>query len=311
MSRALFIGDLNVDVMMGGMESLPVVDREVACQSYDVVMGASTVLCACAYASLGGEAAFAGLAGRDDYGDFMLRGLADFGIDTSLVRRTDKVRTGVTVNLIYRSTRTQVTYPGTIAEFSGEGLEEAVLAGFRHIHFGGVYLQHNFRHRIAGLLEAAGRLGISSSLDPQWDASERWEYMDQWLPRLTWLFLNDDEARSLTGARTSEEAVLALAGRTRCPLVKTGERGALVCGHGTVQRVPARRVEVVDTTGAGDSFDAGFLYATLVRGMPAAEAAAFANAVAGRSCTFVGGVNARSSFSDIQRFIETNPVREA
>ncbi len=50
MSRALFIGDLNVDVMMGGMESLPVVDREVACQSYDVVMGASTVLCACAYA---------------------------------------------------------------------------------------------------------------------------------------------------------------------------------------------------------------------------------------------------------------------
>jgi sugar/nucleoside kinase (ribokinase family) len=186
-------------------------------------------------------------------------------------------------------------------------LDEAVLAGFGHIHFGGVYLQHSFRHRIAGLLAAAEKLGITSSLDPQWDGTERWEYMDEWLPRLTWFFLNEDEARSLTRAGTAEEALLVLASRTRCPLVKTGERGVLAHVKGEALRIPARVVQVVDTTGAGDSFDAGFLYATREKGMDVAEAAAFGNAVAARSCTFVGGVNARSSYADVARFIETNP----
>ena len=63
-------------------------------------------------------------------------------------------------------------------------------------------------------------------------------------------------------------------------------------------------MEVVDTTGAGDSFDAGFLYATLEKGMGFIQAVEFANLVASRSCKFVGGVNARSTYDDILRFKE-------
>jgi len=304
MPRVLFIGDINVDVMMGGMESLPMVDREVTCQSYDVVMGASTVLCACAYRSLGGEAAIIGLVGQDEYGDFMLQGLAEFGVATELVKRTDRVRTGVTVNLIYKNTRTQVTYPGTIAAFEGPDLEEAVFRGFDHIHCGGVYLQASFKPRLTALLELARKLGLSTSLDPQWDSTERWEYMDEWMPRLTWLFVNQDEALSISKAASVEKACRWLAGRTRCPLVKMGKDGALIWGGERAQAVPSWPVEVVDTTGAGDSFDAGFLYATLEKKMVPPEAARFATAVAARSCTFVGGVNARSSYEDVLRFME-------
>ncbi len=303
MSRVLFIGDINVDVMMGGMESLPVVDREVICQSYDVVMGASTVLCACAYASLGGNVSIIGLAGRDDYGDFMVQGLKEFGVGTDLVRRTDKVRTGVTVNLIYQSTRTQVTYPGTIAEFDGSELDESVFKGFDHVHFGGVYIQTRLRPEIARLLNVARSLGMSTSLDPQWDASEKWEYMDEWLPLLTYLFVNNDEAASISRAASAEEACRRLTERTNCPIVKTGPDGALVSIDGEVQRAPSFRVTVRDTTGAGDSFDAGFLYATLEKKMGLLEACRFGNAVAARSCTFVGGVAARSSFENIRKFL--------
>ena len=303
MPRALFIGDINVDVMMGGMESLPVVDREVTCQSYDVVMGASTVLCACAYRSLGGEAAIIGLVGRDEYGDFMLRGLGEFGIDTSRVQRTDRVRTGVTVNLIYGSTRTQVTYAGTIAEFAGPELDEAVFEGFDHLHCGGVYLQTKFRPRITALLGFARKLGLTTSLDPQWDGSEQWQHMDEWMPLLTWLFVNQDEAMSISKASSVEEACRWLAGRTNCPLIKTGPEGALVWTGAQAQAVPSWLVEVVDTTGAGDSFDAGFLYATLEQRMAVVEAGRFATAVAARSCMFVGGVNARSSYEEVLRFM--------
>jgi len=303
MPRALFIGDINVDVMMGGMESLPVVDREVTCQTYDVVMGASTVLCACAYRSLGGEAAIIGLVGRDEYGDFMLRGLGEFGVATDLVQRTSRVRTGVTVNLIYQSTRTQVTYPGTIAEFAGPELEEAVFRGFDHVHCGGVYLQTGFKPRITALLKLARNLGLTTSLDPQWDSTEQWQYMDEWMPLLTWLFVNQDEAMSISKAPSPEAACRRLAERTNCPLVKTGPEGALVCAGGNPRAVPGFPVPVVDTTGAGDSFDAGFLYAALEKRMAPAEAARFANAAAARSCMFVGGVNARSSYEDVLRFM--------
>ncbi len=304
MKKLLFIGDINVDVIMGGMESPPVIDREVPCKTFEVVMGASTVLCACAYASLGGDVSIAGLCGRDDYGEFMLRGLAEFGIHTDLVRRTDAVRTGVTVNMIHANTRTQVTYPGTIAAFDGSWLDAGALAPFDHVHFGGVTLLWNLWPRITPLLEAARKRGLTASLDYQWDATEQWRYMDEWMPLLSFLFLNEDEARSVARAASPEDALRSLAARTACPVVKIGKEGCLIWENGSVVHVPpVRQVEPVDTTGAGDTFDAAFLFATLEKGMPLREAAAFANAAAARSCMFIGGTAARSSCADVLAFL--------
>ncbi|MGE5568484.1 MAG: PfkB family carbohydrate kinase [Rhodospirillales bacterium] len=305
MARVLFIGEINVDILMGGMETPPVVDREVPCKTFEVAMGASTIISACAYASLGGEVSFAGLAGEDEYGEFMLNGLRGFGIDTSLVRRTREVRTGVTVNMICGSTRTQVTYPGTIEAYGGEGLEEAILARFNHVHFGGVYLETRLRPRIAGLLQSARSLGLTTSLDPQWDPSGRWECMDAWLPLLNYLFVNEDESLSITGGASAVEASRALAGRTACPVIKVGPRGAIIFDGGQPAAVPGFSVDVVDTTGAGDCFDAAFLFARLEKKATLREAARFANAVAARSCTFAGGTAARTTCEDAQALLSS------
>ena len=116
MKRVLFLGEINVDLILGGLESFPIPDREVACVSFEKTIGSSTAICACAYSSLGGDTYFLGLAGKDEYGDFMINGMEDFGINTSLVKRTSRIGTGVTVNLIHDKNRTQVTYPGTIGE---------------------------------------------------------------------------------------------------------------------------------------------------------------------------------------------------
>lgn len=304
MKRALFIGDICVDIMMGGMESLPIVDREITCKSFEVTLGGSTVLCACAFVALGGSASFLGLTGNDDYGDFSIRGMQSFGINTDLVRRTNEVKTGVTLNLIYANTRTQVTYPGTIAEFSGADLEASLLDGFHHIHFSGPYLETKLIPHITRILKTAREAGISTSLDPQWDSKQTWEYMNEWLPLLTYFFSNSDEAVSITNAFSAEEALKRLALRTPLPLVKTGSEGALVLVDGVVKTIASKKVEVVDTTGAGDSFDAGFLYATLEKKMDLTLAVEFANLVAARSCKFIGGVNARSSYEDILKFKE-------
>jgi sugar/nucleoside kinase (ribokinase family) len=303
MTKVLFVGEINVDVMMGGMETPPIVDREVPCKTYEVVMGGSTMISACTYSMLGGDTYFAGLAGNDDYGEYMLRGMHEFRLNTDRVQRSTKVRTGVTVNMISGNTRTQATYPGTIEEYDGAGLEEASLAGLNHIHFAGVYLETNLQHRIRCVLETARRLGMTSSLDPQWDSSERWEHMDEWLPLVTYLFVNSDEAASITKEAEPEAALRALAGRTAMPLVKLGRDGALVLSGGEPVQVRGKTVTPVDTTGAGDTFDSGFLYATLEKKMPVVEAVRFANAAAARSCLFVGGTSARSSYQDVLDFM--------
>ncbi len=304
MKKVLFIGEINVDIMMGGLESFPVLDREISCSSFELTIGSSTAICSCAYASLGGDASFLGLAGFDEYGDYMVSGMKKFGINTDLIKRTDKVKTGVTVNLIFEGTRTQVTYPGTIAEFGSPYIDLSVIEGFDHIHLGGLYLQENFLPGVEEVLRFARSHGIGTSLDPQWNESEEWLYMDKWMPHLDYLFVNEDEALSISGAATPLEACEKLGALTACPIVKIGSAGALLWTGKTVLEVPGLKAEVVDTTGAGDSFDAGFFYATLEKGMSREDAALFANASGARSCGYVGGVNARSSCRQVLDFLE-------
>lgn len=299
MTKVLMCGDINVDIIMGGMASLPVVDREVMCDSYELTVGSSCAICACNYAALGGDVTFAGLSGNDDHGDFMIRGMHEFGIKTDLVRRTTEVRTGVTVNLIHGSTRTQVTYPGTISAFDGSWIDGTALGAFDHIHFAGPYLQDNFRGKIRLVLETARQLGLTTSLDPQWDGTEKWEHMDGWLPLLDYFFLNEDEALSITRCQSIESACRVLAEKTALPLLKAGTKGVYYLDGDKLEHVPALKVSVSDTTGAGDAFDSGFMFATFEKQMERREAVAFGVAAAARSCMFPGGVNARSSYEDV------------
>ena len=293
-----------MDLIASGLESLPVVDREITCSSFSVMMGSSAVIAAANYQGLGGSSFMAGLRGDDDYGRFMAEQMREHGIDISLVQTTTEVGTGVTINLIHKGTRTQITYAGAIAAFSDTSGIEARLQEFTHVHFSGPYQQQALRPLLAELLLKAREAGIGTSLDPQWDAAERWEHMDEWLRLVDYFFVNRDEALSIAGARTETDAFDTLRGRTANPLVKLGDQGALVWAGDHVVRCPPLRVPVKDTTGAGDAFAAGFLYGRIEQGLSLERSARLANAVAARNCTMEGGVNACSSYAEILRFAE-------
>jgi len=306
MKKVVFAGDFNVDLIMDGLEATPVPDHEVGCTSFDLVMGSTTCITATAYACLGGGAWFGGLSGRDDFGRFMLEGLRSAGVHTEMVRIDPDLKTGLTVNLVKDRERIQVTYAGSMGLFRLEDIPDALLDGMAHLHLSGIYQAHALLPRITELLERAAARGATCSLDCQWDPGERWEHLDEWLPRLDWLFANSQEARSMTHG--APDPVRALAARTRCPVIKNGADGASVMVDGRRLDLPATRVEVVDTIGAGDNFDAGFLYAVLERGMTTAEAARVGNAAAARSCTFRGGTQARSTWQQVRDFMDAHPA---
>jgi len=221
-----------------------------------------------------------------------------------LIQRSGQVKTGVTVNMIHGNHRTQVTYQGSIAEYDGKELNDNTIRKYDHVHLAGVYVQTNLRPQIKRILETAKDLGISSSLDPQWDPSEKWEYLDEWLPLLNYFFVNEHEMLSITKSSELPKACNILNEKTNCPVVKTGEKGAMLFIDGHLKIIPSFKVNVSDTTGAGDSFNAGFIFANLEKQWELEKSCRFANAAGARSCTFVGGVNARSTYKDIMNFME-------
>ncbi|MGA2976920.1 MAG: carbohydrate kinase family protein [Spirochaetia bacterium] len=304
MKKVVFLGDCNVDLIMDGLEDDPGPDKEIGCASFHIAMGASSCIAAAAYASLGGDARVCGLCGDDEFGKLMREKLAAAGVRTDMVRCAASEKTGVTVNLVRGAARYQVTYPGAMVRFTLTDIPDALFHDLRHLHISGVYQTKALLPHVAGILARAADAGATTSLDCQWDPGERWEGLDSWLPRLSWLFANAQEARSMTGTNGTAEALRALADQTPCPVVKTGAEGARAIVNGRETLVPAAPVDVVDTIGAGDNFNAGFLFAVMEKDMHLLEAVRFANAAGGLSCTFRGGTDARSSWQDVCHFME-------
>lgn len=307
LQKTLFIGDVNVDLIFGGLTMPVLEDKEVTASTFELTMGSTSIITAAAFSSLGGSAESCGLAGDDDYGRYMLSKMEEFKIGTKRIVIDPEIATGITVNLIHGDSRSQVTYPGTIEAFSGPDLLDDY-SDVRHVHLSGIYQQTAFLKNIIKTVEAFKRMGITVSLDTQWDISEKWNYLDRLLPLLDILFVNSDEAFSICGSTNIDEAIAYFRDRVSLIALKLGSEGSrIIEGHNTY-KISAFPVEVTDTTGAGDSFAGAFLYALNERKMVLSDAGLFASAAAARSCLFHGGVNAASSVADIELFQESYNV---
>ncbi|MFI5270203.1 MAG: carbohydrate kinase family protein, partial [Chloroflexota bacterium] len=221
------------------------------------------------------------------FGQYMLRHLDQQDIDRSGVRLDPTQRTGASVLLSTRQDRAILTYPGSMAQAALEHIRFDVVAQARHLHLSSYFLQSALRPDVPALLARARALGLTTSADTGHDPAEHWqvggllEGLDIFLP-------NTVEALALTGASSAADALERLAARVPTVAIKRGAMGALAA-HGT-QRVdiPAFPVQVQDTTGAGDAFDAGFL-AGWLQGGDLAACVRRGNACGAYTAAHVGG----------------------
>ncbi|HND93172.1 MAG TPA: PfkB family carbohydrate kinase, partial [Anaerolineales bacterium] len=139
----------------------------------------------------------------------------------------------------------------------------SLLAQTRHLHVASYFLQTKLQPDLPALFQRAHALGLSTSLDTNYDPSEKWMGFDDLLA-ITNVFLpNEAEAKSLTGAENVEEAANRLGSKVEALALKLGKDGALGISKSQRVRVESIPAKVVDTVGAGDSFDAGFIYGYL------------------------------------------------
>ena len=301
----LVLGDANPDLVLRGSDVVPVFGQaERLVDEARLAIGGSGAIMACGAARLGLRVAFAGVVGNDLFGSYMREQLAARDVDVAgLVIDADR-QTGLTVILSTGDDRAMITSPGTIGCLRASLIDPDLLRAARHVHVSSYFLQTGLAPDLPELFAGARAAGASTSLDPNWDPSGEWDGgLGALLPATDVLLPNEAEATLLAHTSDLDAAIAALRSRGPLVAVKAGDRGAIASGPGEHLRVAAAPVDAIDTTGAGDSFDAGFV-AAMLGGEPLERCLALANACGALSTRAVGGVDAQPTMQEALDAVE-------
>lgn len=259
MGAVLSLGRVYCDLVFRGLGGMPQLGREMFAQDFALTPGGGALITAAHLSALGRPAALLARFGTDALSQAMSGQIEALGLDLQFVDRDTADGPQLTVVMVHEGDRAFLSRRAGHARPSSfeRGL---AWSGAAHLHIA----EYATLHEMPDAISAAKARGLSVSLDPSWDDDlirdplffERASGVDIFLPNL-------EEAHALTGKDDPEEALAQL--HTRFPVVglKRGGDGALLAAAGKVIRIPSPKVEVVDTTGAGDAFNAGFLHAWL------------------------------------------------
>jgi sugar/nucleoside kinase (ribokinase family) len=193
---------------------------------------------------------------------------------------------------------------GSIAALGYEDIKMPALKGRSHLHMTSYFLQTCLRPFFARILKEAREMGLSTSFDPNSDPSQAWsDQIRDVLAQTDVLFVNEREAMQLTRARNVRGALKILGKEVPLAVIKLGRRGAIAIHKGEINSAPGFRVMSTDTTGAGDSFAAGFI-SFYLGGRPLDECLAAANACGALSTLAAGGTAGQPDRKALRRFLD-------
>jgi len=260
--EVLVIGDANPDLVLTGDVDPRFGQVEKLVDTASLVLGASGAIVAAGLARLGVRTALAAVVGDDVFGRFVLDELTACGVDTAWVRTDPDVASPVTV-VLSAGDRAILTYPGTLATTGPEVVDPDLLARVRHVHSASMFLTPKLAPHLPDIFRRARTEGATTSLDTNWDPAERWTGALAVVKHTDVLLPNAAELLALTGRADLDDAARVVVGMGCAVAVKNGADGGVLwtAEENITEAAPA--VEAVDMTGAGDSFDAGFISAML------------------------------------------------
>jgi sugar/nucleoside kinase (ribokinase family) len=297
------LGDINIDIAMVG-SAQPEMGREILVSEMTVSPAGSTGYFAFGISKLGEECRFVGRLGGDYFGKFILDEMKSFGISTTYVKIDPGVPTGITVSVVTKEgERALISYLGPTELLNIGDVDERALMGARHLHIGAFPLLKALQPAVPQLLMKARKSGMTTSFDTGWDPTGRWDLAEalQWVDIF---FPNEEEASAMTGEKSISRAASKLLARgPSVVVIKRGAQGSTVATRERSFDVPAFKVKPVDTTGAGDAFNAGFVFSFL-RGKPLVECAKYGNA-AGALKTLRSGCKGLADLKSVEHLMST------
>ncbi len=258
----IVVGELNVDLIFDGLgNKLPEVGKEIIADEMTLTLGSSSAILAANLSVLGPKVSFIGKVGKDSFANLVLESLKGKGVDTTNIIQTSEHKTGITVACSYENDRAMVTHPGAMDHLTIDDIKPEILKQAKHLHMSSVFFQNGLKPNIYDLFKMAKEIGLTTSFDPQWDPAEQWDVdLNVLLPFVDVFLPNIVELQFLTQTESRDEALKKIADVANIVVVKDGENGSLLWTaddqfHQTIFNNP----NVVDTIGAGDSFNSGFI----------------------------------------------------
>jgi sugar/nucleoside kinase (ribokinase family) len=302
------LGILVADIVGRPLRAVPDPGRLVLVDEMSLHTGGCAINTATALAKLGLPVEVIGKVGSDSFGDFVLNALAERGIGTRGIMRDKEVGTSATMVMVAQDgERRFVHYIGANARLTLEGIDLEIVKTGSILHVGGSLVLPGIDGQpTAELLRNARLAGVTTFLDTVWDDTGRWmDILAPCLPNIDYFVPSLPEGQALTGLDDPTEVASALLERgVRTVGLKMGVDGCLVMsGEDQVIRLPAFQVDVVDATGAGDAFAAGFI-AGVWHGWPMEQTARFANAVGALCVTGLGASGGVRSLTETLSFME-------
>lgn len=303
----LVVGELNVDLILDKIEKFPEVGKEVIAKNMTLTLGSSSAIFASNISSLGAKTAFLGKIGNDKFGEIVLESLQKSKVDTSLIKIDQQLGTGATICLVVGEDRANTTYPGAMDFLTVDDIDDNDLKKARHLHFSSYFLQPGMWGRLGDLFKRAKQLGLSTSFDMQWDPNETWDLdIEGILPYVDIFLPNEKELMFLTKKDNLFAAIDWIKKYTSILVVKRGNEGSMVNYQDQLSDLPPfLNTQVVDAIGAGDSFNAGFIY-KFINGCSIADCQKFGNLTGAVSTTEAGGT---AAFRDYEQFRKTAKER--
>ena len=283
MPKIATIGDVNVD-LIARIDQMPDLGKQVITKDFQVHGGGCSANFAFQCARLGMDIKLFGKVGDDVFGTYVLVELEDNGVSTKNVRLTSK-KTGVTFAIVQGIERSFVTFRGENATYNINDIDLSKIDA-DIVHLPSYFLLDGLRYDYGHLIDLLHGAGIRVSFDTGWDPrgfpSETVKPLFDIIPKVDIFLPNLDEARRILGDEklTGEKAArIFLDMGVRIAAIKMGKDGCHVASSDYEEFVPAFKVPVMDTTGAGDTFNAGFI-------------SAHASGLSLKECTLIGAATA-------------------
>lgn len=261
----LVAGEIYIDLVFAGFDSWPQPGQEAFARDFHREIGGGAAITSCGLATLGTRTALLGVIGEAER-EWVAARLGERSVDTSMLAADADEPTGTTVAVTVPQDRAFFTYRGANKRFA-QTIAAANFEGVRHVHLAWAVPWDCAPTLFARIHRSGATVSVDAGWHPEWLADPR---APGALRDADLVFLNEAEAAAMT-AETGRNRVLRRIYRSELPAaaVKLGPDGAVMIAGGAIHSAPPVRVTPIDTTGAGDCFDAGFLHAWLQGGSPA------------------------------------------
>lgn len=308
-SKCLVIGDLNIDLIISDLNEYPELGKEILAKNYFITIGGSGGIFAAVLSNLGVQTSIISKIGNDFFGNLLFTEMKRYGVNTDSTIVQDNEETGLTVNLSYEKGKSQISKLDLIKSIK---LDEIIIDNFenlKHVHFSSYYMMDSLKKNYVELIRKIKKKfsNITFSLDTNDDPEDKWgEEIYYLIKNIDILFLNKKEALKISNENKVQEAIEKLSRFVDKVVVKMGKEGYLAKINKKYYEsdcINKLNKNFKDGTGAGDNFDAGFIYG-YINNFGIEKSLKIANMAGAKSIEYFGGVGNKKKFFELKELIK-------